>query len=30
MQEGDYLIVMMGKNYMDELDAVLEPTGEHH
>jgi trk system potassium uptake protein TrkA len=30
MQEGDYLIVMMGKNYMDELDALLEPTGEHH
>ena len=30
MQEGDFLIVMMGKDYMDELDASLEAPGEHH
>ena len=30
MQEGDYLIVMMGKNYMDELDALLDAPGDHH
>jgi trk system potassium uptake protein len=29
MQEGDYLIVMVGKSYMDELDALLEETAEH-
>ena len=28
LQEGDFLIVTMGKDYMDELDALLEPT-EH-
>ena len=30
MQAGDFLIVMIGKDYMDELDALLEPAGEHH
>jgi trk system potassium uptake protein TrkA len=30
MQEGDFLIVMMGKDYMDELDATLEAPSEHH
>jgi trk system potassium uptake protein TrkA len=30
MQEGDFLIVMMGKDYMDELDASLEAPSEHH
>jgi Trk K+ transport system NAD-binding subunit len=30
MQEGDYLIVMMGKSYMAELDAMLEAPGDHH
>jgi trk system potassium uptake protein TrkA len=30
MQSGDFLIVTMGKDYMDELDALLEPAGEHH
>lgn len=30
LQEGDFLIVTMGKDYMDELDALLEPVGEHH
>ena len=30
MQEGDFLIVMMGKDYMDELDASLEAPAEHH
>jgi len=30
LQEGDFLIVTMGKDYMDELDALLEPSGEHH
>ena len=29
LQEGDFLIVTMGKDYMDELDALLEPA-EHH
>jgi len=29
LQEGDFLIVTMGKDYMDELDAMLEPA-EHH
>jgi trk system potassium uptake protein TrkA len=29
LQEGDFLIITMGKDYMDELDAILEP-GEHH
>ena len=30
MQAGDFLIVMMGKDYMEELDALLEAPGEHH
>ena len=30
MQAGDFLIVMIGKDYMDELDALLEAPGEHH
>jgi len=30
MQEGDFLIVMMGKDYMAELDALLEAPAEHH
>ena len=30
LQEGDFLIVMMGKDYMDELDALLEAPTEHH
>jgi trk system potassium uptake protein TrkA len=30
MQDGDFLIVMIGKDYMDELDAMLEAPGEHH
>jgi trk system potassium uptake protein TrkA len=30
LQEGDFLIVMMGKDYMGELDGLLEPTSEHH
>jgi len=30
MQDGDFLIVMIGKDYMDELDALLEAPGEHH
>jgi trk/ktr system potassium uptake protein len=30
MQEGDFLIVMIGKDYMDELDALLESPAEHH
>jgi len=29
LQEGDFLIITMGKDYMDELDAILEPA-EHH
>ncbi len=29
LQEGDFLIITMGKDYMDELDALLEPA-EHH
>jgi trk/ktr system potassium uptake protein len=29
LQEGDFLIITMGKDYMDELDALLE-TAEHH
>ena len=29
LQEGDFLIITMGKDYMDELDAMLEPA-EHH
>jgi trk system potassium uptake protein TrkA len=29
LQEGDFLIVTMGKDYMNELDAILEPA-EHH
>jgi trk/ktr system potassium uptake protein len=29
LQEGDFLIVTMGKDYMNELDAMLEPA-EHH
>jgi trk/ktr system potassium uptake protein len=29
LQEGDFLIVTMGKDYMDELDTLLEPA-EHH
>jgi len=28
LQEGDFLIITMGKDYMDELDALLEPA-EH-
>jgi len=30
MQAGDFLIVMIGKDNMDELDALLEAPGEHH
>ena len=30
MQEGDFLIVMMNKDAMDQLDASLEAPGEHH
>jgi trk/ktr system potassium uptake protein len=30
MQEGDFLIAMVGKSFMDELDAHLEEPGEHH
>ncbi|MFL5789942.1 MAG: potassium channel family protein [Actinomycetota bacterium] len=30
LQEGDFLIITMGKDFMDELDALLEPAGEHH
>lgn len=30
MQDGDFLIVMIGKDYMGELDAMLEAPGEHH
>jgi Trk K+ transport system NAD-binding subunit len=29
LQEGDFLIITMGKDYMNELDALLE-TAEHH
>jgi len=29
LQEGDFLIITMGKDYMDELDALLD-TAEHH
>ena len=29
LQEGDFLIVTMGKDYMDELDALLETTEQH-
>ena len=29
LQESDFLIITMGKDYMDELDALLEPA-EHH
>jgi trk system potassium uptake protein TrkA len=30
MQDGDFLIVMMNKDAMDELDASLVAPGEHH
>jgi len=30
MQDGDFLIVMINKDAMDELDALLEIPGEHH
>ena len=30
MQAGDFLIIMIGKDNMDELDALLEAPGEHH
>jgi trk system potassium uptake protein len=30
MQDGDFLIVMISKDSMDELDASLEAPGEHH
>ena len=30
MQNGDFLIVMIGKDNMEELDAMLETPGEHH
>ena len=30
MQEGDFLIVMAGKDHMGELDSLLEPRGEQH
>jgi trk system potassium uptake protein TrkA len=29
LQEGDFLIITMGKDYMNELDALLD-TAEHH
>ena len=29
LQEGDFLIITMGKDYMDELDSMLGPA-EHH
>jgi trk system potassium uptake protein len=30
LQAGDYLIVMLTRDGMDSLDAMLEPVGEHH
>jgi trk system potassium uptake protein TrkA len=30
MQEGDFLIVMVGKDHMDDLEAMLQAPAEHH
>src|SRR5262245_9451927 len=30
LQDGDFLIVMIGKDYMPELEAMLDVPGEHH
>jgi trk system potassium uptake protein len=30
MQEGDFLIVMVGKDHMEDLEAMLQPPAEHH
>jgi trk system potassium uptake protein TrkA len=30
MQEGDFLIVMVGKDHMEDLEAMLQPPVEHH
>ena len=30
LQEGDFLIVMIGKDHMAELEAMLEAPAEHH
>ncbi len=30
MQDGDFLIVMIGKDYMDELDELLDTPGRDH
>jgi trk system potassium uptake protein TrkA len=30
MQEGDFLIVMVGKDHMEDLEAMLQAPAEHH
>jgi trk/ktr system potassium uptake protein len=30
MQEGDFLIAMVGKDHMDDLEAMLQTPAEHH
>jgi trk/ktr system potassium uptake protein len=30
MQEGDFLIVMVGKDHMEDLEAMLQPPAEQH
>jgi trk system potassium uptake protein TrkA len=30
MQAGDYLIVMIGKDHMEELEQMLDASAEHH
>jgi trk/ktr system potassium uptake protein len=30
LQDGDFLIMMIGKDHMAELEAMLEEPGEHH
>jgi trk system potassium uptake protein TrkA len=30
MREGDFLIVMVGKDHMEDLEAMLQSPGEHH
>jgi trk system potassium uptake protein TrkA len=30
MREGDFLIVMVGKDHMGDLEAMLHEPGEHH
>ena len=30
MQEGDFLIVMVGKDHMEDLEAMLHAPAEHH